>query len=559
MNNKLSTISFKLILLFPLYLGFGNLIAQSPNWKWVRSTDGFYSDRAYAIVADSTSSTYAIGEFLDDSIHFGSTVLFNAHPGYSTMYLVKHDSSGNAVWAITSLGSGSISPKSITLDSEFNVYLAGSLGGTVIFNSDTISSIGVSDIFIAKFDSAGNYIWSKRFGGLNDESAISISYQKSNQINVTGYFRSDSLVFDSDTMFNSSTYNDVFVGKLDTSGLVLWAIGFGGITDDEGYAIASSQTGAVIVSGYFRSNTLFIDSIGLFNSSFASYDIFIAAFDSLGNTIWAKSPTGSGGGIWSTLTIDDQDRIYLAGEYSGTIVWNTISINSSGNFDGYLCKMDLSGNALWVRSFGGTNADSPHSISTDGIGGIYLAGQYRSPTLNFGSISLVNTDPTFTDGFLVKYDSFGNLKWAKDVRGNNYEYSTSISNDPMGNVYIAGFYASPFVAFDNDTIYNNDNSMVHFDSFIAKLDSNYIANIHEAEFYQLINVYPNPASDIIHLNSISKISSVEIIDIYGRVGLVYNSHKFYDRIDISPLKEGVWFVLVKFQDAIDTRKLIISR
>jgi hypothetical protein len=137
-------------------------------------------------------------------------------------------------------------------------------------------------------------------------------------------------------------------------------------------------------------------------------------------------------------------------------------------------KYDSSGNVIWAKNAGGpTNDDSGASIVTDPIGNIYLAGSFYSPSINFGTNTLTNTDNTGNtrDIFIVKYDSSGNVIWAKNAGGQKNEGGAGIVTDASGNVYMTGTFYSPSINFGTNTLTNTDSTGNTCDIYIMKYDS----------------------------------------------------------------------------------------
>ncbi len=109
----------------------------------------------------------------------------------------------------------------------------------------------------------------------------------------------------------------------------------------------------------------------------------------------------------------------------------------------------------WARGAGGTSLDNSNSIATDINGNIYITGNFSSPTITFGAITLTNTSMGWRDIFIVKYDSHGNVLWAKSQGGTSGEYSSSVTTDADGNVIITGEFYSNSITFGTTTLFNS--------------------------------------------------------------------------------------------------------
>src|SRR6185436_15718430 len=267
---------------------------SSGNVLWAEQAGGTNFDYCYKITADANGNTYISGHFSSDTISFGNITLINST--FDNMFLAKYDSSGNAIWARSD---GSDSFAGIRADNAGNIYLSGSFynstitfGSTVLTNAD--ASGNTADLFIVKYDTAGNVIWAKEAGGTDDEGASSIDLDGNSNICITGYFTSSNLAFGSTILNCGSAYGDIFIAKYDSAGNPLWANQAGGTYNQQGTGIGTDGNNNVYVTGKFQSATCSFGSITLTNAGGAGgeEDVFVAKYDAAGNILWAM---GAGG------------------------------------------------------------------------------------------------------------------------------------------------------------------------------------------------------------------------------------------------------------------------
>jgi hypothetical protein len=149
--------------------------------------------------------------------------------------------------------------------------------------------------------------------------------------------------------------------------------------------------------------------------------------------------------------VDAAGKPYVTGYFkSPTITFGSFTLTNTGSEDLFLVKYDASGNVLWAKSAIGTESDYGFSVAVDAAGNPYLGGVFGSPTINFGSITLTNTSGG--DMFLVKYDTGGNALWAKCTGGPAIAVAMSIAVDASGNPYVAGEFGSPTINFGSTTL-----------------------------------------------------------------------------------------------------------
>jgi len=222
-------------------------------------------------------------------------------------------------------------------------------------------------------------------------------------------------------------YSDMLLIKLDSSGNVDWARTAGTPDDNDwGYSVQQTSDGGYIVSGYTNS----FGAVG--------YDIFIVKFDSSGNVDWAKTVGGSGqdGGGFSIQQTSDGG--YIVSGYTDSF--------GAGNKDIFLVKLDSNGNVDWAKTVGGSDYDYGYSIQQTSDGGYIVGGTTNG--FNVGGYDI----------FIVKFDSSGNVDWAKTVGGSGYDHGRSIQQTSDGGYIVGGDAKSFGDVFD-------------YDMFIVKLDS----------------------------------------------------------------------------------------
>ena len=328
---------------------------------------------------------------------------------------------------------------------------------------------------------APNWLWAKSADGNCEANSVTIDANGNTY--VAGWF-SNTLTFGSTTLYDTSNNqeSDMFVVKYNASGNPLWAKSaggtkLGGTIDNVPNSIAVDANGNIYVAGSFTGTSITFGSSTLTNAGGYSA-IFIVKYDTLGNTLWAKSAGGSGTGddYAYSVSVDKNGNAYVVGTFeSPTITFGSTTLTQAGIRDIFIVKYDTSGNPLWAKSAGGNDSDEAFSVTVDANGNSYMAGYYGSTSITFGSTTFTNSNNIHglasTDIFIVKYDSSGNPLWAKNdgVIGNatGENYAKSIAIDVNGNTYVAGFFTSHTITFGSTTLTNTGG----YDMFIVKYDS----------------------------------------------------------------------------------------
>ena len=429
-------------------------LCYSQNYKWANSIGNTTTDKSYDITTDGSGNVYITGEFsgtADFDPGTGTADLISN--GSADIFFAKYDSSGNYLWA-KNIGSSSFDDRSsgIITDSIGNVYITGAFRGTADFDpgagTTNLTPIGWYDIFIAKYDSSGNYIWAKNVGSTNWDESFDIASDAIGNVYITGFFQ-DTADFDpgaGTTNLASVGNQDIFITKYDNSGNFLWAKNIGSASYDYGYSITTDAWSNVYITGYFYDTADFDPGPGIANLISVDFkDIFFAKYDSSGNYIWAKSIGGSSDDVGYSIATDVTGNVYITGSFQLTADFDpgvgTENLTFISLPDIFFAKYDSSGNYIWARQLGTSDYDMGYSITTDEESNVYIAG-YFSNTIDFdpGSGTANLSVVAGQDIFFAKYDSNANYIWAKSIGSTSDDIGYSITTNSSGNVYVTGWY-----------------------------------------------------------------------------------------------------------------------
>lgn len=420
MTKWLKNCQLKHLFLSGILLFVCTLNSFSQNWIWAKSPSG--NGGATALAADAFGNVLVLGSF-GNSINFDSTTLTNN--GNSHVFIAKYDANGNVLWAKSLGGYGS----SVSSDAGGNVFVTGwfssptiTIGSTILTNAggNNSGSAGngegdpCTDMFIAKYDGAGNMLWAKRVGGISNEYSRSVSVDSSGNVFVTGSFESSSITFDLNTLNNtypSGTNRNLFITKYDANGYSLWAQSLEG----EGRSVSTDASGNVFLTREFGA-------------------VFISKYNTNGNILWSKSIAAS------SVSTDAEGNLYVAGWFNGSfITFDSISLTGNGQgSETFIAKYNMDGNALWART----------------SGNVYVVGYFEAATPSISFVPITLTPPLGSNYpvFIVKYDANGNVLCASALGtgGNNI---AGVSVDPYGNAYIAGGFHDTTFIVGTDTLF----------------------------------------------------------------------------------------------------------
>ncbi|MEA2095122.1 MAG: T9SS type A sorting domain-containing protein [Candidatus Cloacimonadota bacterium] len=445
----------KAILVLSLFLITVYIFAQEPEWIWAQNAGGLYDDCGYDLATDSAGNSYVTGEFRNTAT-FGSIELTSQC--YVDVFIAKVDYNGNWLWAICAEGTDSERGYGISIDSAGNSYIIGNFRGTATFGTTSITSIDNNDVFIAKADSDGNWLWARRCGA---SWGNSIATDNDGACYITGYFGIvSSGDFGTTTLTSLGNY-DIFAAKLDTNGNWLWAVQAGSEDEDYAWGISTDNSGNSYITGYFNtavnSHICYFGEIELLSVS--GYDIFVAKLDFNGNWLWAVNEGDDSHDYSYEISTDSNGISFIIGEHLLPSNIGGTNMTYSGT---YVASISSSGNWLWAAETNGTAERYGQDVCSDDYGNCYASGYFFGEA-NFGPYTL-NGWNTTTDTFAAKLDSNGDWLWAVHTGGSSFDRGYGIAVDGFGYCYVTGDFSSTF-NYGSYSLPSNGG----WDIFVAKL------------------------------------------------------------------------------------------
>jgi len=374
-------------------------------------------------------------------------------------------SAQNYEWAKGIGGPGDQNSMDMATDNQGNVYLIGNLqGNNVDFDPGPgvvlLSSAGGTDIFIAKYDSSGNYLWATSIGGSDEDVGARIAVDNSGSVYITGWFESTNVDFDpglGTNILSTSGLTDIYFGKYDTGGNYLWAWNIGSSNNEGGHDIALDNMGYLYITGYFCGTNVDFDpgpGTAFLSSQANSGDIFLAKYHDDGTYAWVKQCSGPAYEVGNGIATDQAGHVCITGGFRGSVNFNpgddTALLSSAGGYDIFFAKYDSMGNYLWAHSAGSPADDIGSDIVTDGSGNIIISSRFHGNNVDFDP-GPGNSFLTSNGGFdiaIAKYDTGGKYLWARQTGGQQDDYSVKIIVDPEGSIYHTGSFKGTNVDFD---------------------------------------------------------------------------------------------------------------
>lgn len=538
---------------------------------WSTYYGGSGEDWSYSIVVDANLNLFITGH--TGSANFPATT--GTYGGSFDVFVLKFDNTGNRLWATWHGGSSDDEAKSLACDNAGNVFVTGHTwsnnfpvqsAGTFFQGAYAGGNIWGGDVFILKFNSTGNLLWSTYYGGSGADVANSITHDGSGNIFIAGY--TTSLNFPVQTSGNYFQPNigggtdDVFLLKFDNAGNRLWATYYGGNGSDEGFSIGCDILGSAFVTGYTSSTNIPLSppvSPGQTTASWAgtvvndvsvgtvSWSTPSMAAGSVNDNIYGITGSISGGnrsnylkatnyGItipagmivtgvevnveWKASGIAVADysvRLVVGGVISGTdqsagtsvgiteniktfgsstnrwglpltaadvqsagfgvaisvtksggggqtasidrisivvhyaVSWSVFQSTNAGGDDGFILKFGNAGNLLNATYFGGSGNEhfnSSDNLAVDDCGSVNVSFETTSSDIfTRDSCDIGYWDNSFNGGiadqFIAHFTNAGVLLWATYLGGDGWEFRTPVAVDQTGKLFTAGEWISP--------------------------------------------------------------------------------------------------------------------
>ncbi len=519
--------------------------AQTTNWTQQLSSAG--ADYIGNIKTDAAGNIYTCGWF-EKTINIGSNSLTSA--GAYDMFIAKYNSSGNCLWAIQAGGSAEDVAKSISVDTAGYIYVTGYFEDNASFENNSIASDGARDIFISKYDTAGNLIWVEHVGGIHIDEANAITTDAVGNVYVAGVFNS-SASFDT-TSVTSVGLDDIFVTSYTSEGTFRWVQQAGGSENDNITGIACDNNSNIYLSGYFN-DTLLINNDTVLSTGLT--DALILKYDSSGNIVWHKNYGGTNYDYTSGIATTSNGYFYLTGNYTDYILtFESDTLWNRGESDFFISLFDTAGTYQWSSRGGGADYDYTFDINVDKDDNAYITGAIKDSLVTFYDGTQMQSAGG-DDAFIAKYTENGDLFWAQQFGSTYYEYGNAIATDTSGNIYLGGTFENS-LALGTDTLTCQGLTDVYITSY-TNITSGIINTTINAP---TIIAFPNPTEGAFTLEIKGKEKTSQLI-ITNALGQVIEIEKVSDgkdylQLNLSNQPSGMYLLNVVSNNSYSTFKIV---
>jgi|JI8StandDraft_1071087.scaffolds.fasta_scaffold16709_2 hypothetical protein len=500
-----STVSFEGVRLNE-WSAYNDLIID-PQLVWSTFISGNSYEGTTSIDSDAQGNVIITGYGPSSNYPLLNTgTYFQSTP--SLGFITKFDNNGVLLWS-TFFGSN-VTTAFLDIDSNNNLYVCGNTSGTLLPTVNPGSAYfqptaaGNGDAFIAKFDNAGNLLWSTYYGGSGPDAATSVSTDLIGNVFLVGTTSSTNF-----PLQNAGTYfqgnfagtPNAFIIKFNPSGSRLWATYFKGINAP---VVNNDLNGNVYLAASSNNS-----NVPVFNPGAPAYyqatingsiDAVMAKFDNSGNQLWTTYFGGSGFEQGLSIDTDKFGNLFVTGytnssdlplQNAGTY-WQS-AISSTLTTDVFVCKFNSNGSLLWSTYFGGTRNEvmsSNENLEVDTCGNVYIAMQTysRNTPLQLpcgGSYFKTTLDTSvlmnYSDIFMTCFSNTGVYRWGTYFGGDGNDFRSSLCVDSHQNVFVTGewcFATSPnsYPIFGPSPLTFTQSNLFSDDIYIAKFSNSLLSS-----------------------------------------------------------------------------------
>lgn len=491
-------------------------------------------------------------------------------------FLSKLDINGNFIWVNTigGVGASTTNCLGIELDQDGNAIITGQFQNSIDFNHNSTPAVvmqsqGGEDIYVAKYTRQNKLVWVKKMGGKDNDGGLEIKKDSANNLYISGYF-STKANFETQTV-SAIGGQDIFICKLDSIGNLEWVNSFGSPVNEKSHKMQVTKAGDILICGNFSDSL----TVNVFNNSkifsIGSNDIYFVKFNTFGNLKWAKM---IGGKEWDEVystCIDKEGKWIILGQHKGAInldngqgnkIINPLIPNYS-NAGYFILSYNQNGNYEWHKQFSSSiliAIGRPTNIHSTFNKSLYITGGIQGDFYpNENDSVLKYSTNHFSEIFITKFNQC-DLTAKVQNKGATliantpdaiYQWVDCKNNKELPNSNSRDF--KPTATGSYAVIITNGKCTDTSDCIEFILKPTNISDIEKSD----INIFPNPSTGIINLNSNIEIGNMLVYDMNGKLLKSYTFLDFNCQINLENLDNGMYLIKIISKDKNINNNLII--
>ena len=496
--------------MFGVSSGFVAKCSEDFEVEWAASIEED-NNNAIKTVIETENGSYIIGGFFNKKIEFYDFSLTSDSNSQDGMLIRFKELEEKTIVRLKRAIGVDVNVTSFETTTDNGYIVGGSFSNNITLGEYELNSRGGSDGVIIKYSRNGEIEWAKSVGGNENESISVVKESLDGGYIVGGYFKSNRASIDDYTLEdaddNTHGYANVMVIKLSYDGEVEWTKSLNGKWEDDVSLLETTSDGGCILGGVFKSDSLSVDNFVISNQETSGNsskgDAYVVKLSSDGRAEWLSIIGGTSyDGIDAIAETTDEGYLVAGYFHYNVTVNNNTYTNKDSNAsysDTVLVKYNKNGNVEWTRIIGGTRNDRIKSIIKTENGENLLIGFSYSETIELGDDLIINKGSN--TGIIIKYDDNGNLLMFDSLE----KYPSKMVKVDNGYVVI---YSNPSILYK----YDNDFNIV----WLKKLDSLTLkdVNVVNGDYTVLASIYNSSVTiDGIEIASNGDVLSTKILRI----------------------------------------------
>lgn len=538
---KLNTL-YLIIYLFGFFIFDNNVnFAQTPGFIWADNSTGSGNPTVIKTVTDFNGDIYSVGNFLYPSVSFGSFTLIQ-NGNASDIFVVKYNSDGDVIWAKSFGGTGYEEVTDCIVDYDGNLYIVGYFDSeSLITGSTTLSPYFGFDMLVIKLDQNSNVLWSRNFGGDGDDYGLSCLREPNGNIVLTGMFSGEKMYFDQVLAKQNCLFTQ-FHAELESDADIVYA-----------YTIAECYISGGGVSNYLRCFQRELD-YKYYLLGKGDDGIFLHEYYSgVPSKDLLKIIASADGDVFATQGVVDQyGNVYISGYFtcdsmtvSGKGSSEFENLINLGGIDFFICKLSWDYKLLWAKSYGSNGTDVIDECVVGSNGMLYITGTFDGESI-FSDNNIIINGSQAVKIFIVELSDNGNINWTRS-NDQGLIYFPELALDNFFNIYVTGSYLGNCIlgniSLDPAINYNAN-------YFISKLE--YSSLIDNSDIENSLHLFPNPNQGVLNINQLEldKYNTIEVISPIGQIICQFNNENISDGKIYLPLwiQNGTYILRLRYNN-----------
>ncbi len=309
--------------------------------QWLYTAGGVDSDGANAIAAAPDGGWYVGGSFMKVASFEPTRREYKAKGG-TDAFLLKLSKGGEFEWVKTFGGNYNDTILHLAVDPRGSVYVQGHFKDKSNWGGEDLVAGGGSDndVVLAKYDSNGGHLWSKRFGNAFNDVAGGVCVDRAGFVTMVGSF-DKSVSFGEGDDHVSKGEADVYIARFDTDGKLQWAKTYGADREDVGWGVAADDAGNTVMTGWFQNKLDFGKTTIPEATSAGNKDVFVIKHDPNGNIVWEKTFGDKDHDQGRAVAIDAKGNAVVAGIFRFSLSAVSPALESVRDPDDRIPKPDV--------------------------------------------------------------------------------------------------------------------------------------------------------------------------------------------------------------------------